>query len=239
MPAELQTIPIETHGSPTVRISYDARADVLFALLPGVVIDGHPEDATEDLLEGFALFRREAGGPIVGFAVDEAFGWDVLGNDEPWLWDRAFAAFAVPTLGLEPATIGEIVLAAQAALTGSTPDVVFFEMAVERGSRGDWEEAEDLWRMCLAAGDLKAHFGLGYTLVELGRPREAFGHLVTYTRITPRLAWGWAWRGRAAAAMGEVAEARRCFLRALELEAEEGEETDAAEQLGALDDAVS
>jgi hypothetical protein len=28
---------------------------------------------------------------------------------------------------------------------------------------------------------MKAHFGLGYTLVELGRPHEAFGHLSMYT----------------------------------------------------------
>src|SRR3712207_8978021 len=53
-----------------------------------------------------------------------------------------------------------------------------------------------MWRACLETGELKAHFGLGYTLVELERPREAFGHLVTYTALTPRNSWAWHWRDR-------------------------------------------
>ncbi len=58
---------------------------------------------------------------------------------------------------------------------------------------------------------MTAHYGLGYTLIELGRPREAFGHLAMYTEICPRNAWAWACRGRAAQRMGETAEARRSY----------------------------
>ena len=76
---------------------------------------------------------------------------------------------------------------------------------------GDLEKAEAMWRGCLEAGEMRAHFGLGYTLCDLGRPAEAFGHLAMYTEICPRNSWAWVWRGRAARDMGELAEARSCF----------------------------
>ena len=82
---------------------------------------------------------------------------------------------------------------------------------------------------------MKAHFGLGYTLVELGRPREAFGHLAMYTEICPRNAWAWLWRGRAGEDMGESAEAASCYRRAIACEADGSYETDAEERLAALE----
>lgn len=220
---------------PTVRISYDADHDFLFALQPGVVIDGHGDDETEQPLGGFFVFRRGPGGPVIGFAADEAFEWDVMSNEDDVVWNDPELRFDVPTLGLRDASVGAIVLAAQGTITGSTPDVLFFDLAVCAGSEENLEEAEHLWRLSLAAGEMKAHFGLGYTLVELGRPHEAYGHLVTYTELTPRLAWAWCWRGRAAAEMGERDEARKCFERALEATADGSEETDAEEFLAALD----
>ena len=127
--------------------------------------------------------------------------------------------FDVPSLALRGATVGEVVLAAQRTLTGSTPDVVEFDLAVQAGMRGDRETAEEHWRACLACGEMTAHYGLGYTLIELGRPREAFGHLAMYTEICPRNAWAWAFRGRAAQHMGETAEARLAYQTALGFEA--------------------
>jgi tetratricopeptide (TPR) repeat protein len=98
------------------------------------------------------------------------------------------------------------------------------------------EKAEAMWRGCLEAGEMRAHFGLGYTLCDLGRPAEAFGHLAMYTEICPRNSWAWVWRGRAARDMGELAEARSCFQRAIRCEDEfEATETDAREFLAALD----
>ena len=83
---------------------------------------------------------------------------------------------------------------------------------------------------------MRAHFGLGYTLCDLGRPAEAFGHLAMYTEICPRNSWAWVWRGRAARDMGELAEARSCFERAIRCEDEFGAaETDARDFLAALD----
>jgi tetratricopeptide (TPR) repeat protein len=85
---------------------------------------------------------------------------------------------------------------------------------------------------------MKGHFGLGYTLVELGRPHEAFGHLRVYTEITPRNSWAWLWRGRAAQDMGELAEAAACYRRAIEAEQEGSYETDAEERLAEVDGSI-
>ena len=214
---------------PALRISYKERLDFLTALVPGEVLD-EPYDA--ELMTAFAsgedavgetrarawLFHRAAGGPLIGFGVARAFAWDLAGEDpDAAVW--ATPRFDVPSLALRGATVGEIVLAAQRTITGSTPDQVAFDLAVRAGTSGEREEAEEHWRACLACGEMTAHYGLGYTLVELGRPREAFGHLAMYTEICPRNTWAWAWRGRAAHDMGETAEARGAYATALGLEA--------------------
>ena len=229
---------------PALRISYDEKLDFLTALLPGEVVD-EPFDA--ELMTAFAwrkdveretcgrawLFHRASGGPLIGFGVASAFAWDLAGEDpDAAVW--ATPRFDVPSLALRGATVGEVVLAAQRTLTGSTPDVVAFDLAVKAGMSGDREKAEEHWRACLACGEMTAHYGLGYTLVELDRPREAFGHLAMYTEICPRNTWAWAWRGRAAHDMGETAEARRAYETALALEAAGHEETDAAAWLAQL-----
>lgn len=81
-----------------------------------------------------------------------------------------------------------------------------------------------------------AHFGLGYTLFDLGRYPEAYRHLRHYTEIAPAGSWNWRWLGQAAEKVGELDEARAAYTRALELEQElgEGHETDAAEFLEAM-----
>ncbi len=143
--------------------------------------------------------------------------------------------FEVPVLGLREATIGEICLAARRFL-GDEPslDIAYFKSAVAAGSRGDLDEAEESWRLCLEAGGMEAHYGLGYTLLELERPHDAYGHLRFYTEVTPANAWAWCFRGQAAEAIGETTEARHCYERAVELEPVCDLETDAAERLDAL-----
>jgi ADP-ribosylglycohydrolase/serine/threonine protein phosphatase PrpC len=81
-----------------------------------------------------------------------------------------------------------------------------------------------------------AHFALGYTLLELDRPQEAYGHLRHYTEIAPMGAWNWCWYGQAAEALGELAEARRAYGRAIELDDDgsAGAGVDAAGRLAAL-----
>lgn len=80
-----------------------------------------------------------------------------------------------------------------------------------------------------------AHFGLGYTLLELGRDREAYRHLRYYAEIAPAHPWNHCWFGKAAAAIGEVEEARSAYLRAIELTEAGGDETDAPELLAELE----
>lgn len=228
---------------PTLRISYDADLDFLWALAPGEVVDGHLEDETEPfaadvdaatgLLEDRAWwYRRGPRGPLIGLGVAEAFKWDVASVEDDGVWDGP--RFDVPTLALRDASAGEVILAAQRMIDGSTPDVLYFDMAIVAGSKSDWQTAEDLWRCCLEAGEMKAHYGLGYTLVELGRPRDAFGHLAMYTEICPRNAWAWYWRGLAAIEMDEHREARHCFEMALFCEELGSNRTDAAERLTEL-----
>jgi tetratricopeptide (TPR) repeat protein len=142
--------------------------------------------------------------------------------------------FDAPTLGVENGTTEQLITARSMLDGFPTPDVVFFDLAVEAGGAGDLMEAELYWRDCLAAGDMKAHFGLGYTLCELSRQREAYGHMLAYTRVVPRNAWAWSWLGHASEEIGEPRQAARCYRRAIRLEAEGIYETDASQRLDDL-----
>ena len=81
-----------------------------------------------------------------------------------------------------------------------------------------------------------AHFGLGYTLYDLGRYRESYRHLRYYAGLGPAAPWNWCWLGKAAEAMGERGEARAAYLRAIELSAAP-DDTEAPELLARLDGA--
>lgn len=236
---------------PGLRISYDADGDVLRGLVPGEVFDGHLDDETEcvvvfveededgeqdedeEIVFGVWSYFRGAGGPRIGFSAIGALTYESPEDWDDSLWDSP--RFDVPTLALVDASVGEILLAARMTLRGSTPDQIEFDIAVAAGEKSAWEAAESAWRACLACGEMKAHYGLGYTLVELDRPREGFGHLMAYTRICPRNAWAWCWRGRAAVEMGERDEARRCYQQAIRCEEAGSYETDASHFLARLD----
>jgi len=232
---------------PVLRVSYDASEDFLLALVFGETIDGHLADEVEpfaqlldeetgELEDAGWFYRRGPEGPLIGFGVARSSEWDLQGElfnaDAPLWYDPRFD---VPTLALRNATVGEIMLAAESSIDGSTADVLWFAQAVNASCDDRWEDAEGLRRRCLESGEMKAHFGLGYTLVELGRPREALGHLAMYTEICPRNGWAWVWRGRAAEAAGEPADAASCFRRALECEALGSHETNAGELLDELE----
>ncbi len=79
-----------------------------------------------------------------------------------------------------------------------------------------------------------AHYGLGYTLYELGDFRGAYRHLRAYTEITPDNAWARSWLGRTCIALGERDEARSALQKAIVLAEEGGDETDAPELLAGL-----
>ncbi len=181
------------------------------------------------LSEWFAFALRDLGGPVRGFVAEEVSQHD---PDElsGAVWDGP--RFDVPTLGLKRVTAGEILLPADVAFQTSTADVKCFDLAV---SKEDPDEAERIWRSCLQIGEMKAHFGLGYTLFELKRYDEAYNHLRFYPTLCPHNAWAWCWYGKAAQAIGEFAEARRAFARAIECEERGGDETEAGKLLRELD----
>lgn len=207
-------------------ISRDLAGDWLSALEFGRVTDGQLVDYFEYVSEQFRWVYDEPGGRVVGFEVMGLNDFEPEGEGYEELWQAP--RFPVPLFGLDDAYAGEIIIAARGSLANEpTMNRHLFLLAV--GESG--ETAEGLWRACLETGDFMAHYGLGYTLYELERYREAYGHLRRYAELTSTNAWAWCWLGKACLALGEREEARRAFERALELEGKGSEETEAGELL--------
>jgi len=207
--------------------------DWLSAYEFGVVEDGQPECNWHVISAHCRLLFDRPGGRLLGFDLGEFSALEPELLEAEGLFDTP--RFDVPTLGLRRATVGEVSLAARAHLGDEpTVDQAFFQSAVSAGEAGDLAKAEYWWRLCLEAGALEAHYGLGYTLLDRDRPREAYGHLRYYTETTPANPWAWCYRGRAAEALGERTEARRCYERAVALERSDWN-TDAASRLEGLD----
>lgn len=214
---------------PRLYLNRDADVDWLVALEFGRVDDGQSDDDWRMVSEAFGFLHAGPGGREVGFKIVELAAFDTEDDELSDVWDGP--RFDVPALGLADVTVGEIVLATRALLgEASTLNRQIFGAAIH----ADGDEAVGLWFACLQAGDGMAHFGLGYTLYEQGRRPEAYRHLRHYTELAPQGPWPWCWLGKAALAVGEVEEARAAFERALQLEDEQGEETDAGELLAAL-----
>jgi len=210
---------------PKLFLNHDADYDWLIALEFGRVDDGQPSERWSEACESLG-YLDDGDGRALGFKVLDFSTFDPEEVDE--IWDEP--RFAVPVLGLPEASAGEIVLAARPLIGGGdTINRSYFGAAT--GAVG--EEAARLWLACLEAGDQMAHFGLGYTLYDLGRFHEAYRHLRHYAEIAPAAAWNWVWLGKAAEAIGEYDEARLAYERALEEEEDDGE-TDAEEHLDRL-----
>ena len=215
-------------STPNLYLSYDACLDWLMCFEFGRVDDGAHPDAWQPVSESFAYLLDEPEGWVVGFKALDFVTFDA--EAEPTLWEGP--RFHCPALGLRDATAGVICMAATVYLDGSTLNRLLFGEAVRE------QEAEDAaarWRRVIEAGDPMGHFGLGYTLFDMGEVAEAYLHLRTYTVVAPYCAWAWNWRGQAALAIGDPDQARECLERALEVERIEGTETDAAERLAALE----
>jgi tetratricopeptide (TPR) repeat protein len=212
-------------AQPRLYLNFIAEFDWLIALEFGRVDDAQPPENWRGVNESVGFLHSTPGGPAVGFKVLEFSRFDPDDPAVAEIWEGA--RFDAPVLGLQGVTAGEIILAAR-VLFGHKSSInrQFFNAAMD----AEGAEACDLWLACLHAGDAMAHFGLGYTLYELGRLQEAYRHLRHYTEIAPCGSWNWCWFGKAAEAVGEITEAVAAYQRALELERAGGEETD-AEQL--------
>jgi hypothetical protein len=223
----LRPTPIPLH------LSVNVTDDWLEAVEYGAVIDGRPSSQLVEVTPDVRYVLRSARGPVAGFTVH---GFSRVDLDE--LGPAAFGdpRFTVPLLGLDRVSLGEVVLAVRSRFELSTADVCFFTLALSAAEEdGDLEAAAGHWLSCVEAGDMRGHFGLGYTLYDLGRHREAYGHLRRYTELAPHNSWSWLWLGRAAEAIGELEEARSAYRRAIRREREGSFRTDAPERLRELE----
>ena len=210
-------------------ISHDADLDWLIALEFGRVFDGQPDDHRRKLSEQFTWILDGPDGDVLGFVVDDFSEFDADAPEHEAIWSGQ--TFEAPTLGLTDSCSGEILVAARATLGGqSSINRMYFDDAVRSSGR----EAAGLWLACLEAGDCMAHFGLGYTLVELGELKLAYRHLRAYAELVSWNAWAWCWLGRACEEMGETVEAVAAYERACDLQEEGGFETDAPRLLDGL-----
>jgi hypothetical protein len=124
----------------------------------GVVEDGQPQRNWHVISEHCRLLYSEPGGRLLGFDSRSVSELDLDALEAEGLFEGP--RFDVPVLGLRDATIGEICLAARGYL-GDEPtlDVAYFRAAVSAGSRGDLDEAEQAWRVCLEAGAMERTMG--------------------------------------------------------------------------------
>lgn len=191
---------------PVLYINRDLEYDWLIAVEFGRVVDGQPDDHFRPVGQDFAYCLDGPDGEIVGFGVGSMTTFDV--ETVPELWGGPH--FDAPLLGLRDVPAAAAVLAAQAHLLDEpTLNRTLFGLA----TNAEAEQAVALWRQCLECGDSMARYGLGYTLVELGRPREAYGHLREYVEACPTNGWAWCWLGRAHEALGEPTDARAAYER--------------------------
>jgi tetratricopeptide (TPR) repeat protein len=206
------------------------------------VADGLPADQLIALEEepriDFVLDQPGAG-PVIGFIARQPEQLDVPALSASAVWETP--RFDVPALGLTLTSVGEILLAVRARFAEGEPTAgaMHFHTAIGTVTPDgepirDFDTAAAQWRLALETGETAALFGLGYTLVEAGRPREAYDYLRRYTELTPHNAWAWCWLGQACFATGDLAEARAAFERALACEAEGSFATDAGERLAQL-----
>lgn len=216
---------------PRLYLNFITELDWLIALEFGRVDDAQPPENWRGVSDSFGFLCESPGGREVGFKIVEFSGFEPERPEVAEIWNGP--RFDAPVLGLTNANAGEIVLATRALFgTRSSINRKFFDAAT--GTEG--EEALTYWLACLQAGDAMAHFGLGYTLHELGRFQEAYRHLRHYTEIAPCGSWNWCWYGKAARDVGEKTEAMRAFATAIELEQEGDQETNARELLDELMD---
>lgn len=210
---------------PRLYVNNIGSLDWLVALEFGRVDDGQPRERWRPVEDRFAYLTD--GDETVGFRITQFSKFD---PELLPIWEGP--RFHVPQLGLTDSPAGEIAVAVRALLGDRS---TFNRMVFQGAARAeDPNRALSLWLACLTCGDAMAHFGLGYTLYELGRYREAYRHLRYYATIAPGHPWNWCWYGRAAEAIGELAEARMAYKRTIELDDSDAAAVAAKVRLAAL-----
>lgn len=196
-----------------LHLSLDPRFDVLEALAFGTVHDGQPPALLRAARAGLALHYVLSAQPrrTMGFVVREPWACDP--HAEPALF--AGPRFAVPVLGLDAATPGEVLLAVHGRFSPGEPtnDALCLQAGVALAG-SDPDAALDHLRLALEAGQLKALFAMGCLLLEHGRAPEAYERLRRYAEIAPWNGWAWHRLARACEELGLREEARAAARRA-------------------------
>ena len=214
-----------------LHLTVDPWWDTLHCLAFGTVSDGLLERQRLIADSGDLIFvvKDPEVGPVLGFEILGLSEFE-LPDEDPEVWDGP--RFEVPRLGLVDASAGEIILAVRAQLGDDpTADAMHFHTAIAAKYPHD---ALPHWELALDAGDMRAHFGLGYTLVEAGRPDRGYAHLRRYTELAPANSWAWCWLGQCCEALGRHSEAANVYERAIVVEELCGMQTDADERLERL-----
>lgn len=223
----------DTNPLPRLYISVATELDSLTALEFGRVDDGVPSENWDEVSDHFAYIHLGAAdeSPAVGFKVRGYADFDPEDDEHEAIWEGP--RFDAPQLGLDGVSAGAVVIAVKAAYGVKRPSfnrMLFNDAAGASGKGALWR-----WMACLHAGDAMGHFGLGYTLLDLGRSHDAYCHLRHYAGIAPAEPWAHCYLGQAAEALGELDEARVAYRRAVELTEEGGNDTDADMRLAVLE----
>jgi tetratricopeptide (TPR) repeat protein len=196
----------------------------------GYVDDGLEPGRKLEICEHVSLIldvdRRRCAGFIFGKL--SVFDFEAPASSVVWSGPR----FDVPALGVEQGTVGLVAATARLVLGElRTPDRVVFDAAVRTE---DSIEALTLWEACLDEGNELARYALGYTLLALGRAREAHEQLKRYSSLVRRNAWAWCYLGQACEQLEDWEGAEYAYRQALESTDAGSFDTDADERLAAL-----
>jgi ADP-ribosyl-[dinitrogen reductase] hydrolase len=216
------------HGS--MLVSNVPERDMLYVLERDYCEDGIEPERVIDICEQAAILLDPAGARCIGFVVRglSEFDFEGMANAAVWSGPR----FDVPALGIRQGTVG-LVAATTRLVLGDlrTPDRVLFDAAVNARDR---EEALTLWQACLDEGNELARYALGYTQLELGRPREAHDQLKRYSVLVPRNAWAWCYLGQACEQLEDWEGAEYAYRQSLTATEGGSFDTDAAGRLTSL-----
>jgi ADP-ribosyl-[dinitrogen reductase] hydrolase len=211
-------------------VSHVPERDVLYVYERGYVDDGLEPERQFDICDHVSLMLDVDGKRCVGFIFGtlSEFDFDAPGHAVVWSGPR----FDIPALGIDQGTIGLIAATARLVLGElRTPDRVWFDAAL---GADDPDERLALWHACLAEGNELARYALGYTLLDLDRPREAHEQLKRYSALVHRNAWAWCYLGQACERLADWEGAEYAYRQALEATAAGSFDTDAADRLAAL-----
>jgi ADP-ribosyl-[dinitrogen reductase] hydrolase len=204
--------------------------DVLYVYERGYVDDGLEPEREVEICEHVSLILDLDGTDCVGFIFGKLSEFDFEAPENAAVWTGP--RFDVPALGVEQGTVGLVAATARLVLGNlRTPDRILFDAAVRAK---DQNEALALWEECLAEGNELARYAVGYTLLALGRPREAHEELKRYSSFVRRNAWAWCYLGQACEKLEDWEGAEYAYRQACQATAAGSFDTDADERLAVL-----